>query len=81
MASEILGIRVPQVKKKQLEAVCEQLDTVPSVVVRQLIDVYLKQAPSLIKQHRKEKAQLEEVVGELEKQFYLENPSEDPENY
>jgi hypothetical protein len=63
MRSEVIGTRLPPTKKKQFEAVCEQLETVPAIVVRQLIDLYLKQAPNLIKQHQKEKADLEQFLG------------------
>jgi hypothetical protein len=76
MRSEVLGIRLPPTKKKQFEAVCEQLETVPSAVIRQLIDIYLKQAPTLIKKHRQQKAELLEFLGDVNREFFRDNKAE-----
>ena len=49
MSTEILGIRLPKQKKQLFESVCLELNTTPSAVTRQLIEIYLKMLPSSFK--------------------------------
>ena len=66
MSTEILGIRLPPQKKQLFESVCLELNTTPSAVTRQLIEIYLKNAPKLIQKHRKEIRALENFVEEVQ---------------
>ena len=66
MSTEILGIRLPKQKKQLFESVCLELNTTPSAVTRQLIEIYLKNAPKLIQKHRKEIRALENFVEEVQ---------------
>lgn len=66
MKAEILGVRIQKQKKELFERVCVELNTTPSIVTRQLIDLYLRSAPKLIEKHRKELRTLQEFVTEVE---------------
>ena len=66
MSTEIFGIRLPKQKKQLFESVCLELNTTPSAVTRQLIEIYLKNAPKLIQKHRKEIRALENFVEEVQ---------------